>query len=241
MGTIVRRSDAGVVQHICELNWQILSKDRLADVAWAYYYFSIQFRENLKVARAVNPDDASLLELESEECDTANLSPWPGVALPGERMNHDEFMRRTLALAPLPPERGPVLSANGRAYLDAVRECDPEARALSIVSYEGGGLERVFRAILTAPDWSSPLLAAFRHFLAMHLKLDDHHGALVHHLQAGEAAVPFWQLFEELLLNCVPELAVRDAPAKDDHIGLASFAAEILDIPLPSVALAARN
>jgi hypothetical protein len=38
-------------------------------------------------------------KLDHGERDTDNLSPWPGVAKAGEKMNRDEFMRRTLELA----------------------------------------------------------------------------------------------------------------------------------------------
>ena len=85
-----------IVDNICRLNWTAMTIEEMTGVAWAYYYFSVQFRESLKAARALYPDDAKLIQLEEEECDTDNLSPWPGVALPGERMTHDEYMRRTL-------------------------------------------------------------------------------------------------------------------------------------------------
>jgi hypothetical protein len=217
MGMKVRSANDAVVESICELDWESLSKDSLTNVAWAYYYFSIQFRENLEIARATYPEDQSLKELETEECSTDNLSPWSGVALPGERMDHDEFMRRTLALAPIGRELCAGLCTHGKAYLRAVRALDPLSRAQSIVSYEGGGLERVFCAMLGAREWQGPLLSAFRHFLAMHLKLDDHHGTLVGHLEAGDAAVPLWHLFRDLLLACVPELAFRAPTAREGN------------------------
>jgi hypothetical protein len=87
-----------VIDGICELNWGRLTRDDLVDVAWVYYYFSVQFRENLEIARNLYPDDDRLLQLDHGERDTDNLSPYPGVAAIGERMNHDEFMRRTLGL-----------------------------------------------------------------------------------------------------------------------------------------------
>ncbi|HEY3777256.1 MAG TPA: hypothetical protein VGL35_04295 [Rhizomicrobium sp.] len=231
------RSTDDAVENICDLNWGDLSKDSLTSVAWAYHYFSIQFRENLEIARALSPDDESLKELEAEECRTANLSPWEGVAMPGERMDHDEFMRRTLTLAPIGPERCVVLCAHGRAYLDAVRSLDAHTRAQSIVSYEGGGLERVFCAMLGARDWQGPLLSAFRHFLAMHLKLDDHHGALVGHLDAGEAAVPLWQLFRDLLVACVPDLVSRPVDSREmDRFGASPGATALVLSGLPLAA-----
>src|SRR5215469_15016048 len=94
-------SDAEVVDIICAMNWEELSKDSLIDAAWAYYFFSVQFRENLKIARQVFPGDQFLEELEREECATSNLSPWRSVAAYGERLDHDEFMRRSLALTAL--------------------------------------------------------------------------------------------------------------------------------------------
>ena len=87
-----------IIDNICELDWHELTRDELIAAAWAYYYFSIQFRENLEVACELHVGDPKLEQLHREECDTSNLSPWPGVAEPAERMNHDEFMRRALAL-----------------------------------------------------------------------------------------------------------------------------------------------
>ena len=88
----------GVIDDICGLNWRNLVEDDLVSVAWVYYYFSVQFRECLEIARKLYPDDDRLLELDDGERNTDNLSPWPGVATAGERMNYDEFMRRTLEL-----------------------------------------------------------------------------------------------------------------------------------------------
>jgi hypothetical protein len=51
-------------------------------------------RENLEIARRLYPNDTKLQQLEREECNTDNLSHWPGVASAAEKMNHDEFMRR---------------------------------------------------------------------------------------------------------------------------------------------------
>lgn len=202
----VPTSDTEVVETICSLNWRGLTKDNLVDVAWAYYFFSVQFRENLKIARHLYPEDPHLEELEAEECWTSNLSPWRGVALESERLDHDEFMRRTLALSFVDQERRDRLCARGMEYLEAVRASDAKARALSMASYEGGGLERVFRAILTARDWSDPALEAFRHFLIRHLQLDGHHGALVGHLDGRRETVSLWSMFESLLVDCVPAL-----------------------------------
>jgi hypothetical protein len=67
-----------------------LAKDEI--VASAYYFFSIQVREDLEVARQLYPNDDRLLQLEEGECSTDNLSPWPDVAGEGEKLNHDEFM-----------------------------------------------------------------------------------------------------------------------------------------------------
>ncbi len=83
-------------------------------------------------------------------------------------------------------------------------------RAMSLSSYEDGGLEAVFRAILKAPDWGSPALGAFRHFLVEHIKLDSgEHGGLCRHLVADERIAPLWSAFRSLLVDAVPRLVVR--------------------------------
>jgi hypothetical protein len=207
------------IREICDLRWEDASIDTLTSVAWAYYFFSIQFRENLNAARSLLPDDQKLIQLEEEECDTANLSPWPCVAKPGERMNHDEFMRRTLELSPVTPMKQAFYSGYGTAYLDYVRAMPLTARAASIGSYEGGGLEAVFRAFLTAPNWEGPLLQAFRHFLIQHIRFDsdvEHgHSALSRHLAADRYTSSFWHQFRDLLVLCAPELsAPAEAPVQ---------------------------
>ena len=40
-----------LINDICDLNWIKLPQEDLISVAWAYYYFSIQFRECLEIAR----------------------------------------------------------------------------------------------------------------------------------------------------------------------------------------------
>lgn len=207
-------SDLGyrrVVNEICDLRWESLSSDEMVCAAWAYYYFSVQFRESLKAARALHPGDEKLQHLEREECDTDNLSPWPGVAHPRERMNHDEFMRRTLELLPIDPERSGYFRTVGAVYLEATRSMDPAARASAIASYEDGGLENVFTAMLRFPDWNNPLLRAFRHFLSEHIRFDSDpdagHGALSRHLAPDGRVLPLWEGFRDLMIECVPALA----------------------------------
>ena len=51
---------AQVIDEICKLNWSALSRDELIDVAWAYYFFSVQFCENVGIARRLYPDDKRL-------------------------------------------------------------------------------------------------------------------------------------------------------------------------------------
>jgi len=200
-----------LIQDICDLNWTKLPQEDLVSVAWAYYYFSIQFRECLEIARRLYPEDGRLLELDHGERDTSNLSPWPGVAAPGEKMNHDEFMRRTLELIQTPENRKRQLIAIGQSYLAKTRAMDPNVRALALASYEDGGLEAVFGACLTAPSWDGPLLQAFRHFLAEHIRFDSDpdadHGALCRHLVPDERVAPLWAEFKRILLEAAPGLA----------------------------------
>jgi hypothetical protein len=199
-----------VVEEICKLNWRDLSRDELSDVAWIYYYFSIQFRENLETAREFFPDDRQLQELDRGERDTDNLSPYPGIVVAGERINHDEFMRRALLLMPIDDVRRRRLEAIGGAYLSRVRAVDILTKATSLASYEDGGLEKVFSSMLSAPDWRNPLLQAFKHFLEKHIEFDSDvengHGGLCRHLPPNERVSELWLAFEESLVRAAPVL-----------------------------------
>lgn len=201
-----------VVDEICGLDWTALDRTQLATAAWAYYYFSIQFRENLQVAAWLHPDDVQLKDLLLEECDTDNLSPWPSVATPDEKLNHDEFMRRVLTLTSIDPELQRKIEANGQNYLIQIRKVDDQIKAMSITTYEDGGLESVFRAMLQAPHWDNPLLQGFRHFLLKHIAFDGDvergHGAMIRHFVPDHRVRILWVAFRELLLASVPRLAV---------------------------------
>ena len=200
-----------VVEEICKLDWSGLDRSDISAAAWAYYYFSIQFRENLRLAHQLRPDDPALGRLVAEECDTDNLSPWPGVAEAGERLNHDEFMRRVLTLSPIDPGTQREVEQAGERYLAEIRAMAPYARAVSISSYEDGGLERVFTAILQCACWDTPLLQGFRHFLVKHIGFDSDpgqgHGSLVRHLPPDERVVVAWEALYQLFVTAVPRLA----------------------------------
>jgi hypothetical protein len=199
-----------VIAEICDMPWGRLSEEETIDAAWAYYYFSVQFRENLEIALRLYPGDAKLQELELGECNTDNLSPWPGVADAGEKLNHDEFMRRLLCLSPVPEARRHQFHCMGDRYLDYVREMDPMVRARSLASYEDGGLERVFRAMLNSPCSQNQALRAFRHFLSEHIRFDSDtdqgHGSLIRHLRPDDEILPLWDSFRRLLTDFVPRL-----------------------------------
>ncbi len=203
-----------VIADICGFSWPTLSSEDMVSATWAYYYFSIQFRESLKAARSLYPDDGKLIQLEREECDTANLSPWPGVAEPGESMNHDEFMRRALTLHPVSPARAHTLTGFGDTYLAATRAVSSQGQAASIASYEDGGLEDVFTAMLTFSRWDNPMLQAFQHFLSEHIRFDSDpdagHGALSRHIKLDDSVLPLWQAFKDILLAAVPNLRVNE-------------------------------
>jgi hypothetical protein len=200
-----------VVEDICKLRWVTLTQDDMISVAWVYYYFSVQFRESLEIARNLYPDDDRLRNLDQGERDTDNLSPWPGIAAIGERMNHDEFMRRTLALTPIPDSERRRLTAIGETYLIKTRAMARKSRALALASYEDGGLESVFRAMLTAQHWNNDLLQAFKHFLSEHIRFDSDpeqgHGALCRHLAPDDRAHPLWVEFKRMLIEAAPRLA----------------------------------
>ena len=201
-----------VINDICSLKWSDITSDDMMSAAWGYYYFSIQFRENLEIARKLFPDDNKLLRLEQEECNTSNLSPWPNVAAPGEKMNHDEFMRRALELSPVSIEQSLRLQAIGAAYLARVRAVDPTSCALSIASYEDGGLETVFKAMLAFRHWDNDSLRAFGHFLSEHVRFDSDpeqgHGALSRHMAPDDRVLCLWQAFRDVLVKSAPALLI---------------------------------
>jgi hypothetical protein len=198
-----------VIDGICRMAWDQLDSDEVMRVAAAYYFFSVQFRESLEVARARHPDDAKLAELWEGECDTDNLSPWPGIAAAGERMNHDEFMRRVIELHPAGQDKR--LIETGLAYLRKTRSLDDAARAASIASYEDAGLSQVFSAMLRAPHWYCQAQRAFRFFLEEHIRFDGDdgagHGSLSRHLPLDDRVLPLWTSFRDLLATAVPKLA----------------------------------
>jgi len=198
-----------VIDQICAMPWDRLTSDEVLQVAKAYYYFSIQFRENLEIACRLRPSDPKLAALRLGECDTDNLSPWPQVTEPGEKLDHDEFMRRLLALQPVRDED--FLDALGASYLNRVRAVDEHARACSIASYEDGGLSRVFAAMLRAQHWYGAGQRAFRFFLEQHILFDTDdeagHGSLSRHLVPDDAILPLWSAFAEILMLAVPRLA----------------------------------
>ncbi len=200
-----------IVDEIGGFRWSELNRNDLLAVAQAYYYFSVQFCETVEIACRLYPDDRQLDELRDGECNTDNLSPYPGVAEPGEKLNHDEFMRRALTMSSLDRNERARVDRLGAEYLAKLRRADAETRIMSLPSYEDGGLETVFSAVLHARDWNDPALQAFHHFLVGHIKLDSDpdagHGSLCRHLVPDDRIVPLWAAFRDLLAEAAPKLA----------------------------------
>ncbi len=200
----VNRSNE-IIDSIHRLPWENLVKQEVIRVARAYYFFSVQFRENLEIACSLWPDDEGLVRLYGEECNTDNLSPWPGIAAPCERLNHDEFIKRLLALEPT--DDAARLDAAGHAYLAVTRGFDDVTRAQSIIGYEDGGLSKVFEAMLRAPCWDGPGALAFKFFLEQHIQFDKNegagHGAMVRHIKTTCDVSPLWAAFRQILVSSV--------------------------------------
>ena len=198
------------IAEIASLNWRGLDRDELLMTCRAYYYFSKQFVDAVHIACDLYPTDQNLIALRQGECETDNLSPYPGIAEQGEKMNHDEFMRRVVESASLNQAARERVDILGREYLAKVGHMDSLTRAMALSSYEDGGLETVFRAILMAPDWSEPSLGAFKHFLVEHIKLDSgdgSHGSLCRHIVADDRILPIWVAFKDLLVAAAPSLS----------------------------------
>src|SRR5258706_3877646 len=207
-----------VIDQICGLRWETIGAGEVMQVAKAYYYFSIQFRENLEVACRLHPHDALLKNLREGECDTDNLSPWPGVTAVGEKLDHDEFMRRLLSFQTI--RREMYLEEIGAEYLSDTRALDDATRAASIASYEDSGLSRVFTSMLRARDWQGAGPAAFNIFLEEHIRFDSDedggHGALARHLTPDDRILPLWTAFRDMLVAAVPRLEQMPASAAMD-------------------------
>jgi hypothetical protein len=199
-----------IIDEIGNLNWQGLERHELMMACRAYYYFSRQFVDAVHIACDLYPSDRNLISLREGECETDNLSPYPGIAEKGEKMNHDEFMKRVVDSASLDQLARERVDSFGHEYLAEVSRMDPLTRAMALSSYEDGGLEAVFHAILTAPDWNEPSLGAFKHFLVEHIKLDSgegSHGSLCRHLVADDRILPLWIGFRDLLIRAAPSLS----------------------------------
>jgi len=136
-------------------------------------------------------------------------------------MHHDEFMRRLLKLSIIDNDRRHKFMKTGQDYLSKVRGMGFTRRALSIASYEDGGLESVYRAILRCQNWDTRPLQAFKHFLAEHIRFDNDpaqgHGALCRHLAPDDQILPLWTAFKRLLIESVPELATNIGAARNPH------------------------
>jgi hypothetical protein len=219
-----------VIDDIDRLRWEIIGVGEMMQIAKVYYYFSIQFRENLEIACQLYPHDDKLQELREGECHTDNLSPWPGVAAIGEKLDHDEFVRRLLALQAV--DREDDLTLLGEDYLTRIRKVDEIVRATSIASYEDGGLSRVFLAMLRVREWRGTVAQGFKFFLEQHIRFDsDHdggHGALSRHLPPDDNILPLWLAFKHMLVTAVPRLVKMELGRAEveDHPRLLSIAAE---------------
>lgn len=225
-----------LIDDICGMRWEALTAGELMRAAEAYYYFSIQFRENLEIACRLYPEDRLLQKLREGECDTDNLSPWPGVSDILERLDHDEFMRRLLSLQTIACDD--ELTEIGQAYLATVRSLDDTVRATSIASYEDGGLTSVFSAILRAREWQGAGPQAFKFFLERHIEFDtadgEGHGALARNLVPDDRITPLWSSFRDMLVSAVPALlsegsrdldAIIVTPPHNQHGGIRDSAA----------------
>ncbi len=212
MNAITARFQPLAVCEIAAMNWVALSPDERVDVAWTTYFFSVQCRESLNAALQVHPDHEGLKHYAQAVCQTTNLSPWTGVASPGEAMHHDEFLRRVLTREPVCQERRARLQRLGAAYLVTTRGLNAPVKAMGVLSYLTGGLDAVYRTIQSTAQGEGELMRGFRYFLTEHVRL-------VHASQAelpsassagsndGDSAGLMWTAFRDLLLQTVPSLS----------------------------------
>ena len=67
VGAATVSAEDSAVARICSLDWRDRSEEEMVAVAWAYFYFSIQFRENLEICCDYYPGALALSRLRAEE------------------------------------------------------------------------------------------------------------------------------------------------------------------------------
>ncbi len=107
--TMTDRADHYAVAKTGSADWRSRLEVEMVTVAWAYDYISLPFQERLEMSSGYDTEGQDLLRLGAMDEQISNLSPFPDVALAGEKTNHDAFKRRLLK--PCPNGKGP--SANG--------------------------------------------------------------------------------------------------------------------------------
>jgi len=126
-----------------------------------------------------------------------------------------------------------------------VRGAKDQVRAMSIASYEDGGLAQVFSAMLRAPSWLGAGQLAFRHFLERHIQFDtcgdNAHGALSRHLRVDDSILPLWTAFLDILRSAVPSLAAAEVHQPTKLSKSATIIAGANGTKLPSTHIAGHS
>ena len=193
------------------MNWRRLSIGELIDVAWAYYFFSIQFRENLLIARELLPDDAQLEQLGSRRKGYGQfISLSRGCrrrGASGSRRVHAESVvadadRR--ASAAIASRRSARLISAKSAPL-TVGQGPRASRAMRT-----GVLRKCSGACCRPRIGRIPCSQGFKHFLEKHIEFDSDvengHGGLCRHLPPNEGVRELWTAFKESLIQVAPAL-----------------------------------
>lgn len=190
-----------VVQEIRELNWRALNPSHLQILMYLSWIAAVEFAESLRIALVMNPNNKNLRETAAGELKTRNLT-YGSFTEPGDHATFLEHFIRENGIEV--PAREQEASSK---YLKDCRFLPNEVRAMSVFSREEE-LERIFKEILKAKDWSAPGLAEYRFFLERHILLDTEEGGhhdLTKEFPVDDRVLPFYMSRLELY-RAIPTL-----------------------------------
>ncbi len=192
-----------IVAEIRGLRWDKLNAKELRVLMTLALTAAEEFAASLRIAKAHYPNSRLLEAMAKGELNTANLS-FADFKRSGDHSEFlEHFVKKHNLLAGCSPE---VLTARAR-YLDTVMLLPLRVRTMSIVAREYE-LPGIFKGILQAKKWHGEALEAFKHFLEMHIRLDEGehgHAAQLRRFKVDDRVLPFFVARRELY-RCIPAL-----------------------------------
>jgi hypothetical protein len=204
-------SASPLLREIINLQWENLDTEGMQGVMRLSLCTAWEFQKSLKIALATLPDDKRFAEMAAGETKNLKFNDYDG------RGNHAEFIQH-FADAHKLCNRNAVIERATERYTKAVDSLPAKTRIESLALRERV-LPAIFSSMLAFSsqrvDWDDPLLAAYKHYLQMHIVLDampGGHGDLLSHIPLTEQVTDYLKLRLDLY-TCIPELS--KAPARE--------------------------